>query len=85
MVKIGSVKAVVDKLSSVLRADGGSLAIVSVERTTGLLKLRLLLDDANCADCVLPAEHIEDLVLSALQKSACGINRVVVEDPRVRL
>jgi Fe-S cluster biogenesis protein NfuA len=78
----GSVKGVVDKLAGVLRLDGGDLILKELDGQTGVVRLRLVLDDVSCADCVLPAAHIADLALRWLQEQQAGVVRVLVDDPR---
>lgn len=61
--------------------DSGQLVVEDVVESE--VRLRLVLDDAACEDCVLPAEHIAGLAKRAIDKAA-GDNRfeVVLDDSR---
>lgn len=54
--------------------DGGDVELVS-ESTAGI-ELRLLLEDASCADCVMPRAILEDVAGRLL-----GV-AVHIQDPR---
>lgn len=77
-----AVKTGIEKVRTLVRADGGDLTVVDIEPEAGIVHLRLVLEDANCAECVLPAAHIEEIVLRSLQGLAPEVSRVVVDDPR---
>ena len=57
-----------------LQLDGGDVELVSEE--AGAVHLRLLLESAECAECVLPKPMLEDVAAKLL-----GVN-VVIDDPR---
>lgn len=77
-----AVKTGIEKVRTLVRADGGDLTVVDIEPEAGIVHLRLVLEDANCAECVLPAAYIEEIVLRSLQGLAPEVSRVVVDDPR---
>jgi hypothetical protein len=58
----------------ILNADGGDVELVSFEN--GTAHLRLLLESAECADCVLPKPMLEDVATKLL-----GV-AVTIDDPR---
>ena len=57
-----------------LQLDGGDVELVSLEG--GTAHLRLLLESAECAECVLPKPMLEDVATKLL-----GVS-VVIDDPR---
>lgn len=63
-----------------LRADGGDIELVS--ENGGTARLRLLLEGAECADCVLPRPILEDISLKLLRATRPELTSVVIEDPR---
>jgi hypothetical protein len=69
-------------LREILQADGGDVQFVGVEGTTA--HLRLVLADANCAECVLPRPMLEDVALGLLQPAAPELTGVRIDDPRER-
>lgn len=57
-----------------LQADGGDIELVGMEGDTA--RLRLVLESAECAECVLPKPMLEDVATKLL-----GVP-VAIEDPR---
>jgi Fe-S cluster biogenesis protein NfuA len=76
------VKNGIEKLRSLLRADGGDLELVAIEPDTGVVRLRLVLEDANCAECVMPGTHIAEVATQSLRRVSPDVSHVIVEDPR---
>lgn len=60
----------------ILQADGGDIELVSFEG--GTAQLRLILETAECAECVLPKPILEDVAAKLL-----GV-KVTIDDPRER-
>ena len=58
----------------ILQADGGDIELVDFDGTTA--DLRLVLESAECADCVLPRPMLEDVAAKLL-----GVP-VRIDDPR---
>ena len=58
----------------ILQADGGDIELVAFDGTTA--DLRLVLESAECADCVLPRPMLEDVAAKLL-----GVP-VRIDDPR---
>jgi hypothetical protein len=71
---------VLAELDAALGPAGVRLAVVS--RDTDRWQFELLIDQAACADCVLPAEHIAEIVRFKLQEVDPGITDVEVIDRR---
>lgn len=63
-----------------LRADGGDIELVGEEG--GTARLRLLLEGAECAECVLPRPILEEIALKLLRSARPGLTSVLIEDPR---
>ena len=63
-----------------LQADGGDIELVAVEG--GTVHLRLLLGDAECAECVLPRPLLEQVVLDIVQRTNPDVTAVHIDDPR---
>jgi Fe-S cluster biogenesis protein NfuA len=57
-----------------LQLDGGDVELVSED--AGTVHLKLLLESAECAECVLPKPMLEDVASKLL-----GVS-VVLDDPR---
>ena len=58
----------------ILQADGGDIELVSFDGD--MAELRLVLESAECAECVLPKPMLEDVAAKLL-----GV-KVTIDDPR---
>jgi Fe-S cluster biogenesis protein NfuA len=65
-----------------LGPDGGSVAVEAWDPETGRLSLRLVLDSADCADCVVPRPTLDTLLLDTLRRHAPVVRAIVLVDPR---
>ena len=75
---------VVDGLAAIreiLRADSSDVELLSCE--DGTARLRLILG-TGCEECVMPKAFLEPLLLQHIQRNAPQVQRVVLDDPRVR-
>jgi hypothetical protein len=68
------------ELRRLVSADGAGLELLDHDVTTGTLRLRLLVPDAHCAECVMPRAALE--ATAALRLSPHGITGVTIDDPR---
>jgi len=73
--------AALHQLRVLVNADGADFELSGVD-DGGVVHIRLDLDGAACADCVLPAEDLEQMVGASLQRSVPGVRTVHVIDPR---
>ena len=64
----------------VLDEDGVSLELVSLDGEVAHLTMHLV--DPECADCVLPREYLEPVVLELLRTSRPSLRTVHISDPR---
>jgi hypothetical protein len=64
----------------VLQSDGGDIELVGVEG--GTARLRLILETAGCAECVLPRPMLETIALQMMQPLVPGLSAVAIDDPR---
>jgi hypothetical protein len=72
--------AALAELRSLVSADGADLVVTEHDPGAGTLRLRLVIPDAHCAECVLPRAALESTARSRL--GAHGITRVTIDDPR---
>ena len=61
-------------------ADGADFETVAFDSTTGTMRLRLLIPDARCAECVMPRATLESIAATRLARH--GVHTVVIDDPR---
>ena len=65
-----------------VQPDGGDIEFVSFDAAEGTASLRLLLEGANCAECVLPRRLLEGVALQMMQPFVPGLTAVAIDDPR---
>lgn len=70
----------VSDLRELLRLDGADLHVASADGRTATFELDLV--DAGCADCVLPADRLEVLLLAHLEAHIGTYEAVRILDPR---
>jgi hypothetical protein len=71
----------IDPLRETLRADGAELEYVDWSAADEII-FRLDLTSAECAECVLPKEQLESVLLFAARKAVPSVQSVTVQDPR---
>ncbi len=80
MMELTVVDAGLVPVRSILQSDGGDIELVSVDGDT--VVLRLIVEDANCAECVLPRDMLEMVALDLMKPLVPGLQGVRIEDPR---
>jgi hypothetical protein len=68
------------ELGALVGADGAALELVDHDPTAGRLRLRLVIPDAHCAECVMPRTALESTASSRL--AGHGVTVVTIDDPR---
>jgi hypothetical protein len=77
-----AVGAAVEELGAVLRLDGADLHLVDADPKTARIEVRLELEDADCADCIMPPELLEQMIGDAISRRVRGEFELIVRDPR---
>ena len=77
-----AVGAAVEEMSALLRADGAELHLVEANAKTARIEVRLELADANCEECVLPPDMLEQMIGDAISRRVRGEFELVLRDPR---
>ena len=75
------VAAALDQLRVLVSADGADFELSGVD-DAGIAHIRLDLEGAGCAECVLPAEELEQMIGDSLRRSVPGVRAAHVIDPR---
>lgn len=65
---------------ALVQADGGDLELTSVADTT--IELRLIVETAECAECVMPRRFLEQITLDMVRKELPAVAAVSIDDPR---
>lgn len=77
-----AVRAALEEPTRVLRADGADLVLVDVEPALDRVTLRLELEGASCADCVLPPGQLRETITATLQRELRTELEIRLHDPR---
>jgi Fe-S cluster biogenesis protein NfuA len=76
------VRAALQEVSALVQADGGDMELVGIDPSGGIVSLRLNLESANCAECILPKALLEDIAGGILRRCVPSVSSVIVDDPR---
>ncbi len=74
------IDAAVAEVRALVAADGGDIELVSFDGVTA--RLRLVLESAECRECVMPGEFLERVALDKLQATLPSLVSVLIDDPR---
>ena len=80
MTDLGVLAAALGDVRVLVTSDGGDLVLISVDDTS--VHLALVLDTAECRECVMPGSFLEQVALDMLAEKVPGLTTVVVDDPR---
>ena len=75
-----TIDGALEVVRAILQADGADIELLDVSEDSA--SLRLLIADANCAECVLPREMLETVALDLMAPFAPGLRSVAIDDPR---
>jgi len=67
---------------ALVREDGSDLRLLGID-ADGTVRLQLDIEDASCADCVMPREVLEQVAQRMLGRALPEVRRVEIVDPRV--
>jgi Fe-S cluster biogenesis protein NfuA len=81
VIDAGGLEAAVREVRALVQADGADFELVAVDPGRGEVRLRLLLVEAGCAECVMPQPFLEGVALDLLRET--GVRAVRIDDPRV--
>lgn len=71
-----------DAVRVFLGPDGADVTPTGWDGATGHLALRLELEGAECAECVIPQPMLGELMLHSIQEHAPAVRAVDLDDPR---
>jgi hypothetical protein len=80
---VEAVKEAIAELAPILQADGADLLLVAADPATSRIEVRLEVTDATCAECVLPADLLEQVISDAISRRIPTEYELVLHDPRV--
>jgi Fe-S cluster biogenesis protein NfuA len=76
------VKSALESLRNLIRPDGGDFDVPDAGGLANVVRLRLVIRDAACAECIMPRAHLEAVALAMMRKRLPGLETVTVDDPR---
>jgi hypothetical protein len=68
------------QLRDLVSPDGGDVALDGVEGST--VKVRLLLENSHCVECVMPRPFLEQVALDVFRRNGVELDAVAIDDPR---
>lgn len=71
---------VIEELSGMISIDGGRLELR--EASPDRLRFELVLQDAECAECVMPRTYLEGILNTRLAEVTSSAPEVQISDPR---
>ena len=80
MMAEATLSTALDEVREILQSDGGDIALHAVDGAA--VTLRLVVEGASCAECILPRELLEQVTLDILQRHGTGVREVRIDDPR---
>ena len=80
MIDVEEAEAALAGVRELVAADGGDIVVAST--TADAVHLTLVLETAECAECVMPRQFLETVALDMMQPGLTGLTRVVIDDPR---
>jgi hypothetical protein len=80
MIDRESAEAALGAVRELVAADGGDILVSDVGDDA--VRLRLVLDTAECAECVMPRSFLETVALDMMRPGLPGLVSVSIDDPR---
>ena len=75
-----TIEPALDEARALVQADGGDMKLTGIDGST--LNIELILEGASCAECVMPREVLEQIVLDMVQQKVSAVSAVTIDDPR---
>ena len=75
-----TIEPALDEARALVQADGGDMKLTSIDG--GTLNIELILEGASCAECVMPREFLEQIVLDMVKQKVSAVSAVTIDDPR---
>jgi len=75
-----NIEPALEEARALVQADGGDMEVVGVDDST--VNIRLILEGASCAECVMPRDFLEQIVLDMLKQKIPAVSAVSIDDPR---
>jgi len=80
MIDMNEAEVALSGVRDLVGADGGEILVASTGEDS--VRLTLVLETAECAECVMPRQFLETVALDMMRPSIPGLASVVIDDPR---
>ena len=80
MIDTAAAEAALAPVRDLIEADGGKVELV--DTATDSIHIRLVLDTAECAECVMPKPFLQQVALDMLRADIPELATVEIDDPR---
>ena len=77
---IDEATAALTEARELVQADGGDLVVDAVDGVT--IRAHLVVEGAECAECVMPKQFLEQVALDIVRRQLPSIGQVEIHDPR---
>ena len=87
-----AIETALEKVRELLRPDGGDIVLAEADGTAAgaaadgapdsALKLRLVVENSDCPECILPVDMLEPIALDIMSADLPGLTSVSISDPR---
>ena len=79
---MSAIDAAIETAQQLVSGDGTRLEVL--EKSDDRVSFRLALEDASCADCVMPVKHLTSVIGDTMRRvSGNPALAVEIDDPRV--
>lgn len=82
MIDRDEAEAALVAVQELVAADGGDILLIDIAADS--VGLQLVLESAECAECVMPRQFLETVALDMMARAVTGLVAVRVDDPRER-
>jgi Fe-S cluster biogenesis protein NfuA len=80
-IDVATITPAIDEARALVQADGGDMRLLGVD-DAGTVSIELVLEGASCAECVMPREFLEQIVLDMIKQQVGAVAAVRIDDPR---
>ena len=73
---------IIEDICGQFNQDGVCFRLVDLDEDNERVRLLLDLSEVECADCVMPPEHLRRLITTGIRQRSAKVFDVVLDDPR---
>ena len=78
-IDMATAAAALEGARALVQADGGDLVVDEVDGAT--IRAHLVIEGAECAECVMPRQFLEQVALDMARAELTDIEAVTIHDP----